>query len=384
MPRSFFSRGKVIYTLHFEQRGTGRFMAFSIGGTLMTTGFAIVGTGMISRYHAQAIAAIPDARLVGCFNHNLERAKPFAEEFGCQAYSSLDEMLANPDVQVVTICTPSGAHLEPALAAAKAGKHLLVEKPLEITLERCDAIISACEQAGTLLGSILPSRFSPANIALKKAIETGRFGRLTLGDTYVKWWRTQAYYDGGGWRGTWALDGGGAFMNQAIHNVDLLYWFMGDVQEVCGLTSTLAHERIEVEDVGTAVVRFKNGALGTLEASTSVFPGLLKKTEIHGTTGSAIIEQDSILLWNFETELPEDAELLQQYGQGNQVSGGAADPKAISFIGHQRQFEDFIEAIRTHRLPRIDGFEGRKSVELILAIYESSRTGKRISLPLGH
>lgn len=348
----------------------------------MTTGFAIVGTGMISRYHAQAIAAIPNARLVGCFNHNPERATTFAEEFGCQAYSSLDEMLANPEVQIVTICTPSGAHLEPALAAAKAGKHLLVEKPLEVTLERCDAIIKACEEAGTLLGSILPSRFSPANLALKKAIEAGRFGRLTLGDTYVKWWRTQAYYDDGGWRGTWALDGGGAFMNQAIHNVDLLYWFMGDVQEVCGLTSTLAHERIEVEDVGNAVVRFRNGALGTLEASTSVYPGLLKKTEIHGTTGSAIIEQDSILLWNFETPLPEDEDLLARYGQGNEVTGGAADPKAISFIGHQRQFEDFIAAIQEHRLPLIDGFEGRKSVELILAIYESSKTGKRVTLPL--
>jgi len=335
---------------------------------------------MISRYHAQAIAAIPDAQLVGCFNHNPERATAFANEFDCQAYSSLPELLANPDIHVVTICTPSGAHLDPALAAAQAGKHLLVEKPLEVTLERCDAMISACEAAGTLLGAILPSRFSPANMALKQAIEAGRFGRLTLGDTYVKWWRSQEYYDGGGWRGTWALDGGGAFMNQAIHNVDLLYWFMGEVQEVCGLTSTLAHERIEVEDVGNAIVRFKNGALGTLEASTSVFPGLLKKTEIHGTTGSAIVEQDSIILWDFQTPQPDDAALLGKYGAGNEVTGGAADPKAISFIGHQRQFEDFIAAIREHRQPVINGHEGRKSVELILAIYESSRTGQRVRL----
>lgn len=347
----------------------------------MTTGFAIIGTGMIARYHAQAIGAIPNARLIGCYNHNPERAVQFAEEFGCQAFSNLDEMLAAPGVDVVTICTPSGAHLEPALAAARAGKHLLVEKPLEITLERCDQIIAACEKAGTLLGAILPSRFSPANMALKQAIQTGRFGRLTLGDTYVKWWRTQAYYDSGGWRGTWALDGGGAFMNQAIHNVDLLYWLMGDIQEVCGLTSTLAHERIEVEDVGTAIVRFKNGALGTLEASTSIYPGLLKKTEIHGTTGSACVEQDSITLWDFETAQPEDGDLLAKYGKGNEVTGGAADPKAISFIGHQRQFEDFIAAIRESRVPLIDGHEGRKSVELILAIYESSRSGMRISLP---
>ncbi len=348
----------------------------------MSTGFAIIGTGMIARFHAEAIRAIPNARLIGCFNHNAERAVSFASEFQCQAYSQLDEMLANPEVQVVTICTPSGAHLEPALAAARAGKHILVEKPLEITLERCDAIIAACEQAGTLLGAILPSRFTPANLALKKAIEQGRFGRLTLGDTYVKWWRTQEYYDGGGWRGTWALDGGGAYMNQAIHNVDLIYWLMGDVTEVCGLTATLAHERIEVEDVGTAIVKFKNGALGTLEASTAVYPGLLKKTEIHGSEGSVIIEQDSILLWDFKNKLPEDEAILAACGAGNTVTGGAADPKAISFVGHQRQFEDFIAAIQTGRKPLIDGHEGRKSVELILAIYQSSREGKRISLPL--
>lgn len=350
--------------------------------TSMKIGFAIVGTGMIAHYHAQAIGAIPDAELIGCYNQNPEKAEKFASEFSCKAFSNLDEMLADSRVQVVTICTPSGAHLEPGLAAARAGKHLLVEKPLEITLERCDALINACKEAGVHLGSILPSRFSPANVALKNAIDSGRFGRLTLGDTYVKWWRTQEYYDGGGWRGTWALDGGGAYMNQAIHNVDLLSWLMGDVQEVCGLTSTLAHERIEVEDVGTAIVRFKNGALGTLEASTAVFPGLLKKTEIHGSAGSAIVEQDSILLWQFEKPLPEDAELLEKYGRGNEVTGGAADPKAISFIGHQRQFEDFIAAIRENRAPLIDGHEGRKSVEIILAIYESSKTGQRITLPL--
>ncbi len=348
----------------------------------MAVGFAIIGTGMIARFHAQAIQAIPGAKLVGCYNHNLERATAFATEFECIAYSNLDELLANADIHVVTICTPSGAHLEPALAAAKAGKHLLVEKPLEITLERCDAIIQACEAAGTLLGAILPSRFSGANIALKKAIDAGRFGKLTLGDTYVKWWRTQEYYDQGGWRGTWALDGGGAYMNQAIHNVDLLYWFMGDVAEVCGLTATLAHERIEVEDVGTAIVKFKNGALGTLEASTAVYPGLLKKTEIHGSEGSAIIEQDSILMWNFKNPQPEDEQLVAEFGAGSATTGGAADPKAISFLGHQRQFEDFIAAIETGRKPLIDGYEGRKSVELILAIYQSCREGKRISLPL--
>lgn len=350
----------------------------------MTIGFGVVGTGMIAGFHAKALAAIPNARLVGAFDAVGERAQKFAAEQGCTAYTELDAMLANKDIHVVTICTPSGAHRDPAVAAAQAGKHLLVEKPLEITLARCDDIINACQKAGTLLGGILPSRFTPANLALKAAIDSGRFGRLTLGDTYVKWWRTQQYYDQGGWRGTWKLDGGGAYMNQAIHNVDLLQWFMGDVTEVCGLTATLAHERIEVEDVGTAIVKFKNGALGTLEASTSVYPGLLKKTEIHGTEGSVIVEQDDILLWDFKNAKPEDEEIRSSFARKSANTGGAADPSAISFVPHQRQFEDFIAAIESKRKPIIDGAAARKSVEIILAIYESSWTGRRVSLPLAH
>ncbi len=348
----------------------------------MSVGFGIVGTGMIAGFHAKAIAAIPDARLVGAFDTVAERADKFAADNGCTGYGDLDAMLANSDIDIITICTPSGAHRDPAVAAAKAGKHVLVEKPLEITLARCDDIINACNEAGVKLGAILPSRFTGANLALKAAIDAGRFGKLTLGDTYVKWWRTQEYYDSGGWRGTWQLDGGGAYMNQAIHNVDLLRWFMGDVTEVCGLTATIAHERIEVEDVGSAVVRFANGALGTLEASTSVYPGLLKKTEIHGTEGSAIVEQDDILLWDFKNPHPDDDRIRTEFAPKAANTGGAADPAAISFVPHQRQFEDFIAAVRGEKDLAIDGLEGRKSVELILAIYQSSWTGQRVSLPL--
>jgi predicted dehydrogenase len=348
----------------------------------MSTGFGIVGCGMISNFHAEAIGNIPDAKLVACFDMIPPAADKFAEAQDCRAYHELADMLADADVDVVTICTPSGAHRDPAVAALKAGKHVLVEKPLEITLAKCDEIIAAAEAGGVKLGTIMPSRFSDANLTLKRAIDAGRFGTLTLGDTYVKWWRTQEYYDSGGWRGTWALDGGGAYMNQAIHNVDLLYWFMGDVAEICGLTGTLAHERIEVEDTGTAIVRFKNGALGTLEATTSVYPGLLKRTEIHGTRGSVIVEQDDILLWNFANALPEDMEIRKKFGKGSATTGGAADPKAISSIGHQKQFADFLAAIKADTPPAVDGHQGRKSVELILAIYESSWTGRRVSLPL--
>jgi len=348
----------------------------------MPIGFGIVGCGMISNFHAQAIAEIPDAELAACYDMIPEAADKFAAEKQCTAFHQLEDLLADNRVQVVTICTPSGAHEDPAVAAAEAGKHVLVEKPLEITLAKCDAIIEACDQNGVKLGTIMPSRFSEANLALKQAIDTGRFGKLTLGDTYVKWWRSQEYYDSGGWRGTWKLDGGGSYMNQAIHNVDLLYWFMGDVAQVCGLTDTLAHERIEVEDTGTAVVRFKNGALGTLEATTSAFPGLLKKTEIHGTGGSAIVEQDDILLWDFAEAKPEDDEIRTKFGKGSATSGGAADPKAISHVGHQKQFEDFLQAVQSDTKPLVDGHEGRKSVEIILAIYQSSWTGRRVELPL--
>lgn len=342
----------------------------------MSMGFGIVGTGMIAHFHAKAIQSMANGRIVACFNQNVEKAKAFAAEYGGTAYSTLDELLADRNVGIVTICTPSGAHRDPAIAAANVGKHVVVEKPLEISLQRCDDIIQACEKNGVKLCTIFPSRFSAANMALKEAIEAGRFGRLTLGDTYVKWWRTQEYYDGGGWRGTWALDGGGAFMNQAIHNVDLLCWLMGDVAEIAGFTGTLAHERIEVEDVGVACLKFANGAIGVMEATTAAWPGLLKKTEIHGSKGTVVVEQDSVVRWEFAEEKPEDTEIRSRLGANSASSGGASDPKAISFVGHQMQLEDFVEAISTGRQPRVDGAEGRKSVEIILALYEAAKTGQ--------
>lgn len=257
---------------------------------------------------------------------------------------------------------------------------MIVEKPLEISLQRCDDIINACEQHGVKLCTIFPSRFSPANLALKDAIDAGRFGRLTLGDTYVKWWRTQEYYDGGGWRGTWALDGGGAFMNQAIHNVDLLCWLMGDVAEIAGFTSTLAHDRIEVEDVGVACLKFANGAIGVMEATTAAWPGLLKKTEIHGSRGTVIIEQDSVLRWEFADEQITDAEIRSKLGVSSVSSGGIrsegdfvrrASVATAGFCG--------IDSGRSQR--GVDGAEGRRSVEIILAIYEAAKTGQSQKMP---
>jgi predicted dehydrogenase len=345
-------------------------------------GFGIIGCGMIAEFHTRAINEIPGARVVAAYSRNPENGAKIAglAEGGCRVVDALDALLADPEIDVVCVCTPSGAHLDPAVRAAKAGKHVVVEKPLEITLPRCDAIISACDAARVRLCTIFPSRFSAANVALKAAIEDGRFGRLTLGDTYVKWWRTQEYYDSGGWRGTWALDGGGALMNQAIHNVDLLVWLMGDVATVQALTATLAHERIEVEDVAVAALRFKNGALGVIEAATSAFPGLLKRTEIHGDRGSARVEQDDVTFWEFQSPAEGDDDVRARHA-GAGFKAGASDPRGINHAGHRDQLADFLAAIDEGREPRVDGREGRRSVEVIRAIYRSAATGAAVSLP---
>ena len=348
----------------------------------MAIGFGIVGCGMISQFHAKAIAEVAGTKLIACYDRRAESATTFAKETGCTPYDDLDAMLADPKVDIVTICTPSGAHMEPAVAAANAGKHVIVEKPLEITLTRCDKIINACKKNNVTLSTILPSRFHKSSQMLKAAVDAGKFGTLTLGDSYVKWFRTQEYYDSGAWRGTWALDGGGALMNQAIHSVDLLIWLMGPVAELSAKTATLAHERIEVEDVATASLRFENGALGVIEATTAAFPGALKKIELHGSHGSATIEEEDIKSWEFAKMTAKDKKIAAEFGSVTETGGGAADPSAIGHAAHAAQFRDVVKAIKKGTAPSIDGAEGRRSVEVILAIYKAAETGKSLPLPL--
>lgn len=348
----------------------------------MPFGFGIVGCGMIADFHARAIAAVRGARLAACFDTFGEAADRLAAKYGCRPYHRLEEMLADPNVHIVTIGTPSGAHLDPAVAAAQAGKHVIVEKPLEITLRRCDAIIAACKKNRVKLSTIFPSRFHEASQQLKQAVDKGRFGRLVLGDAYVKWFRDQHYYDKGAWRGTWELDGGGALMNQAIHSVDLITWLMGPVAEVQAHAATLAHERIAVEDVCTASLRFANGALGVMEATTAAYPGYLKRIELHGSEGSAALEEEDIVRWDFRKTTAKDKTILSHMAQRKSTGGGASDPSAIGFHGHTKQFQDVVDSIRKDRRPAIDGEEGRRSVEIILAIYKSAETGKCVPLPL--
>jgi UDP-N-acetyl-2-amino-2-deoxyglucuronate dehydrogenase len=344
----------------------------------MKYGFGIIGLGLISHTHAKAIKELKNASLVACYSRSKKKADDFAENYKCKGYNSIDEFLLNPNIDIVTICTPSGFHLEPAIRTAKAKKHLMIEKPLEITLDRCDKIIEACRKNNVKLAVVFQSRFYEASSIIKKAIENNKFGKLVNGDAYIKWLRTQKYYDEGGWHGTLKYDGGGALMNQSIHAIDLLQWFMGPVESLQAYIDTIGHKRIEVEDNAVAALKFKNGALGVIVGSTSIYPGFQKRIEISGIKGSAVLEENTIKVWDFKDKTKEDEVLLKRFNKLNVKVGGAADPSTIDHQGHKNQFIDFINAIETNKSPLIDGIEGRKSVEIILSIYKSAKKGKKI------
>ena len=343
--------------------------------------FGIIGTGAIAAKHAEAIQNAANAELVAVYNQVTDRAKAFAERFGVRAAASFEEFLADPEVQAVTIATPTGIHGKVAIPAANAGKHILCEKPLDVTVEKADAIIDACHAHGVILSAVFQSRFVKNVELIRQALAAGRFGRIVLASAQCKWFRTQEYYDSATWRGTWALDGGGALMNQSIHTVDLLLYLNGDVEEVTGHIATLSHTGLEVEDNAAAVLKFKNGSLGTIEGSTSCAPGFPRRIEISGSQGSVVLEDNKLVRWQFAVEAPEDEEIRKNGGLPELVGGGAGDPMAISSEGHRKQIEELSAAILAgkHEV-RLSGVEGRRAVALICAIYESSRTGKTIRL----
>ena len=341
-------------------------------------GFGIIGCGMIANFHAQSIKAIPGARLVAVFDRNEDKAQAMAEEHGCEGYGDIDNFLANEDVDIVTIATPSGAHLEPAIASAKAGKHIMCEKPLEVTLERIDQMIAACDENNVTLSGIFPRRFNESTMELKKAIDDGRFGRVTLADAYIKWYRDQAYYDNGAWRGTWALDGGGALMNQSIHTIDLLTHLAGDVVSVCAYADTLTHERIEVEDIAVAILRFKSGALGVVEGSTTCYSteGISAEIQISGQDGTVFMKDAVFSEWDFRNKTDDDDEIIERLGEKqDEVAMGANDPKKVNTKTFELNFIDVLDSLRKGEYPKINGQEARKAIEIILAIYESAKNG---------
>lgn len=342
-------------------------------------GFAVVGTGMIANYHAQAIAQTPGAKLVGVVSRSAEKGRAFAAKHNIPVLTAtVEEMAARSDVHVVTVTTPSGAHLDPALTAIRAGKHVVVEKPLEITPERCDRIIAAAEKAGVKLATIFQGRFGDGAQKVKAAINAGRLGRMVLASAYVKWHRTTDYYRTA-WKGTWALDGGGALMNQAIHGVDLLQWFAGLPTEVTGRFTRRVHTGIQADDTTVALLLYPDGALGTIEATTAAWPGWSRRIELCGEHGSIALEDDAIVKWDFAKSEPGD-EAIRAAKRDDALGSGAGTPGGISLAGHLRQFEDLVAAVREHRAPAVDGPEGRKAVALVHAIYESAKTGRAMKL----
>lgn len=341
--------------------------------------FAIIGTGSIADFHARAIALAEGAELVAVHNRTPETGKKFAAECNCSYEPDLQQLLARNDVDAVAITTPSGTHAELGIAAAKAGKHVLCEKPLDVSVEKIDALVQSCRDNNVLLGAIFQSRFGAGAQAVRAAVQAGRFGRLTQCSAYIPWYRSKEYYADAGWRGTWALDGGGALMNQGIHSIDLLLWLAGDVAELSARCQTRIHESIEVEDNAVAWLQFENGSVGVIQGSTCCYPGESRRIELKGERGSATLVDDKPVFWQFDEELESDAD-VRKLAEQSVIGGGASDPRAISVDGHRFQYEDFVRAIRTGSAPAIEGAEGRKAVQVIKAIYESSDSGQSVKL----
>lgn len=346
----------------------------------------LVGCGGIATVHAAALARIPNAQLVAVYADNPEYAQKFVASddavaaAGGQAIAvcaSLEEFLSEKSgVDAVLIASPSGVHMEGALPALQAGKHVLCEKPLEINSERIKAMTEAANASGAIFGGLLPLRCGAGALAIWQAVQQGRFGKLTFLSARIKWWRAPEYYTGSPWRGTWALDGGGALMNQGIHAVDLLLWLGGKVSEVSAFASKLVHESIEVEDTLSATLRFENGALGTIAAATTCYPGIDFTLEISGDKGTAILVNDKISFWRFEQEQPED-EAVRSGNLGGKIHGGSSDPKAISSEGHREQIADFCTAIQSgERKAIIDSADAGAAVPVIEAAYRSAKSGK--------
>ena len=345
--------------------------------------FGIVGCGVIGPVHAKAINSLPEAQLVAVVDLDPEKAQKLAGKYGATPYTDLQQMLDHERLDIVTICTPSGLHGELVCRVMRSGRHVIVEKPMEINLASIDKMLRVQQETGKKLAVISQHRFDPACQQVHELVEEKAFGRLVLGNVLVPWWRSQAYYDSGEWRGTWKLDGGGVLMNQSIHSIDLLQWFMGPVKSVYAYTDTLVH-RMETEDVAVAVLRFASGALGTIAATTGAYPGVTTRIEIFGDRGSAVIENDSLAYLHLARD---DQEEVGAYGANltgsmkvAEADSTAQDPAGLSITSHALQIADMIRAIRENGTPLVDGYAARRPVEIILGIYESARTHKEVML----
>jgi len=337
--------------------------------------FAIVGAGVIAKVHAEAIRLYPEAELAAVCGRTLAKAQRLAEEYGADAYDDYREMLKRPDIDIVCVCTPSGKHAEVTVAAAMAGKHVLCEKPLDIRPESMTEMIEACRKYGVKLGCVFQRRLMPEVEITRRVLREGRLGRLVMANAYLKFYRSQEYYDSGAWRGTWELDGGGCLMNQGVHGIDLITHLVGDVESVFAYTGTLARN-IEVEDTAVIALKFRNGAYGVIQGATSVYPGQETRIELLGDRGTIEFSDTGFKKWTFmgiEEPLPEVEDTL-----------GLATTRSsqqVAVNGHLFYVGDIIGAVRENREPFVNGEEARKPVDLVLAIYESARTGREVRLP---
>lgn len=346
----------------------------------------IVGVGAIAGMHARAIADLENAELVGACCRTEEKGRKFCDEFGGEWFNSTEALLNGVEPDVVTICTPSGAHLEPTVAALQRNVHVLCEKPIEVSLDRARSMIAAEQESSARLGGIFPQRFNPVVAAAHEAASAGRLGSLALASAYVPWWRDDDYYGPTRWQGTLALDGGGALINQSIHAIDAMLWLAagagaGPAVEVFGHTAKRGHDPdlIEVEDAAVATVRFENGALGVILASTAMYPGEAMRFHVGGRDGTIEIHEQELVTWAFRDELPDDENVRKLFGD-KAGAGGAADPMAIDYSNHTRNLADFLAAVEEDRPSAVDAGEAWKALAVIRAIYESAETGEPVAV----
>lgn len=337
--------------------------------------FALLGCGRIAKRHSELLGynQVPGAKLVAVCDLSVDKARDIGEKFGVPYYTDMDQMLLSTDVDVVTVLTESGNHAKNVISLTKYKKHIVVEKPMALTLSDADAMIKACDEAGVRLFVVKQNRFNVPVVKAREALESGRFGKLFMGTVRVRWCRPQEYYDQAPWRGTWAMDGG-VLTNQASHHVDLLEWMMGDIESVYA-KSTKACANIEAEDTAVVVLKFSNGALGTIEASTAVRPKDLEGSlTILGSDGSVEIggfAVNEMKVWQFSTPLSEDESVMERF---------SVNPPNVYGFGHQAYYEHVVDSIINNKKHLVDGLEGRKSIELINAIYESVETGREVFL----
>jgi predicted dehydrogenase len=336
----------------------------------------IIGAGGISDTHARAAQQVDGTKIAAFVGAHKDKVERLSQVYGGAAYEDFEAFLNHKPMDLVMIGSPSGLHAEQGIECARRGLHVLVEKPIDVTVEKSDTLIVECERADVKLGVCFQDRFATDTARLKQVIENGGLGKIILVSERVKWYRPPEYYSNSRWRGKLALDGGGALINQGIHTVDLLLWLLGDVKRVYAKSLTALHE-IESEDTLVATLEFSNGAIGTLEAATSVYPGYDRRIEITGSEGTIIFERDRIVRADLKT--PSFGNLQVEPQDTNRSS---SSPIVTDVTGHKRILEDFLNAIRTDGRPRCDGYEGRRSVNLVEAIYQSARTGQAVDVQL--